>query len=185
MRRLILVTGGARSGKSDYALSRAQALPGPHVFLATCPVIDSEMDDRIARHKADRENGIWQTIEEEIELAATISSLKSGSVCLVDCLTLWVNNLMYHAEKANISFGEDEMRARCEALVRTAAEYQGTLICVSNEVGMGVVPDNASARLYRDLVGRCNRMLAAAANEVILVSCGLPLFLKECVTDQP
>ncbi|MBU0944432.1 MAG: bifunctional adenosylcobinamide kinase/adenosylcobinamide-phosphate guanylyltransferase [Proteobacteria bacterium] len=179
MGRLILVTGGARSGKSDYALTRAQALSGPHFFLATCPVIDSEMDDRIARHKADRKNGRWQTIEEELELAATISSLESPSVCLIDCLTLWVNNLLYLAEKTNMCFGEPEIQARAEALIHAADNYRGTLICVSNEVGMGIVPDNAAARVYRDLVGRCNRILAEAANEVILVSCGLPLFLKK------
>ncbi len=178
MGKLILVTGGARSGKSDYALSRAQAIAGPHFFLATCPVIDPEMEERIARHKADRQNGMWQTIEEELELAATLDSLKPDSVCLLDCLTLWVNNLMYLAEKSNLSFGDNEMQARCEELIHVAAQYQGTLICVSNEVGMAVVPDNASARLYRDLVGRCNRMMATAADEVVLVSCGLPLFLK-------
>lgn len=179
MGKLILVTGGARSGKSDYALTRAQALPGPYFFLATCPVIDPEMDDRISRHKADRENGMWQTIEEELELAGVVSSLEADSVCLIDCLTLWVNNLLYLAEQSRITFGEDEIRKRCIALIDAAAEYRGTLICVSNEVGMGIVPDNVSARLYRDLVGRCNRILAAAADEVILVSCGLPLFLKE------
>lgn len=179
MGRLILVTGGARSGKSDYALERAQALPGPHFFLATCPSIDPEMNERIARHQAERKRGMWQTIEEEIELPLTISTLQSGSVCLVDCLTLWVNNLLYLADKRNLSFGEEELRMRCELLLHAAADYQGTLICVSNEVGMGIVPDNASARLYRDLVGRCNRMVAAAADEVILVSCGLPLYLKE------
>lgn len=178
MGKLILVTGGARSGKSDYALSRAQAIAGPHFFLATCPVIDPEMEERIARHKADRQNGMWQTIEEELELAETLNSLEPHSVCLVDCLTLWVNNLLYLAEKSKLSFGEDEMQDRCEELIHVAAEYQGTLICVSNEVGLGIVPDNASARLYRDLVGRCNKMLAAAADEVVLVSCGLPLFLK-------
>lgn len=176
MKSLVLVTGGARSGKSDYALARAEELSGPHFFLATCPAIDSEMDDRIARHQADRESGLWQTIEEEVELAEAIYSLDIGSVCLVDCLTLWVNNLMYRAEKAKITFAEDEMKERCEALLRAAADYQGTLICVTNGVGLGVVPDNASARLYRDMVGRCNRMVAAAADEVILVSCGLPLF---------
>jgi adenosylcobinamide kinase / adenosylcobinamide-phosphate guanylyltransferase len=178
MGRLIFVTGGARSGKSDYALIRAQAFPGPHFFLATCPRIDTEMDDRIARHKADRENGMWQTIEEELELVAIISSLKAPSVCLIDCLTLWISNMMYLAERSNICFGECEVQKRAEALIHAASEYQGTLICVSNEVGMGIVPDNAASRVYRDLVGRCNRMLAEAANEVILVSCGLPLFLK-------
>ncbi|MBL4902277.1 MAG: bifunctional adenosylcobinamide kinase/adenosylcobinamide-phosphate guanylyltransferase [Desulfocapsa sp.] len=177
--RFILVTGGARSGKSDYAQARAESIPGHHCFLATCPVIDSEMDARISRHKADRAENIWQTIEEELDVAAVIQSLKPDTVCLLDCLTLWVNNLMYNAEKTNVTFGENEIRAKAIELCKKAKEFSGTLICVSNEVGMGIVPDNATARRYRDLVGRSNRIIAAAADEVILVSCGLPLFLKK------
>ncbi|HIP82191.1 MAG TPA: bifunctional adenosylcobinamide kinase/adenosylcobinamide-phosphate guanylyltransferase [Desulfocapsa sulfexigens] len=176
--KLILITGGARSGKSDYAQARAESISGKHCFLATCPVIDSEMDARIARHKADRDQAIWQTIEEELDLVGVIRSLKSDTICLLDCVTLWVNNLTYQAERAKIKFSEDEMTAKAVELTQQAKEFQGTLICVTNEVGMGVVPDNASARHYRDLVGRTNRIIAAAADEVILVSCGLPLFLK-------
>jgi len=176
--KLIFVTGGARSGKSDYALARAEALTGNHYFLATCPVIDSEMDDRIKRHKADREEGTWQTIEEELDLVIALKSIKQKSVCLVDCLTLWVSNLMYSAEKANVNFSEGEMQEKAEELILQSKKFSGTLICVSNEVGMGIVPDNAKARHYRDLVGRTNRIIAAAADEVVLVSCGLPLFLK-------
>jgi adenosylcobinamide kinase / adenosylcobinamide-phosphate guanylyltransferase len=178
MAHLILVTGGARSGKSDYALTRAESMAGPHCFLATCPVIDTEMDERIVRHKAERQDGIWQTVEEEIDLAGTVQSLESGTVCLVDCLTLWVNNLLFQAEQSGQIFGEDEMRTRVEAFVHEVDSYTGTVICVSNEVGMGVVPDNGLGRRYRDLVGRSNRIVAAAADEVIFVSCGLPLFLK-------
>ena len=176
--KLILVTGGARSGKSDYAQTRAEAISGHHYFLATCPVIDSEMNERIERHKADREEAVWQTIEEELDLVAAIKSIKQRSICLVDCLTLWINNLMYHAEITNLMFGENEMQKKAEELVLQAKKFSGTLICVSNEIGMGIVPDNADARRYRDLVGRTNRIIAAAADEVILVSCGLPLFLK-------
>jgi len=176
--KLILVTGGARSGKSDYAQARAEVISGDHYFLATCPAIDSEMQDRIERHKADREEGVWQTIEEELDLVAAIKSTKQGSIYLVDCLTLWINNLMYLAEMSDLMFGENEMQEKAEELVRQAKKFSGTLICVSNEVGMGIVPDNADARRYRDLVGRTNRIIAAAADEVILVSCGLPLFLK-------
>lgn len=179
MAKLILITGGARSGKSDYAQMRAEELPGEHFFLATCPVVDQEMGDRIKRHQQDRQNGMWQTVEEEIDIPSVLNTLPSASVCLADCLTLWVNNLMYRAENTNGSFDEDIMRRHTEVLLNSATQYQGTLICVSNEVGMGVVPDNPLARKYRDCVGRCNRLIAAAADEVILVSCGLPLFLKE------
>ncbi len=176
--KLILVTGGTRSGKSDYAQARAEAMSGHHYFLATCPTIDSEMDERIERHKAGREENIWQTIEEELDLVGVIKSLKQESVCLVDCLTLWVNNLLYRAEKTNVVFNENTMQKEAGEFVAQAKKNHGIIICVSNEVGMGIVPDNADARLYRDLVGKTNRIIAEAADEVILVSCGLPLFLK-------
>ncbi len=178
MAKIILITGGARSGKSDYAQKRAEQLPGKHFFIATCPVVDQEMDDRIKRHQQDRTNSVWQTIEEETELSFTINELPNDSVCLLDCLTLWVNNLMHRAEIIGIDMDEDTIRDQVENVLSAAGQYQGTLICVSNEVGMGVVPDNPVARRYRDYVGRCNRLIAAAADEVILVSCGLPLFLK-------
>ena len=106
MANLILITGGARSGKSDYAQNRAEALPGKHFFLATCPVVDQEMDDRIRRHQQGRQDGKWQTIEEEINIASILDGLPSASVCLVDCLTLWVNNLMYQAENMAEKFDE-------------------------------------------------------------------------------
>ena len=176
--KLILVTGGARSGKSDYAQTRAEAISGNHYFLATCPVIDSEMDERIERHKADRDEEIWQTIEEEIDLVGIIKTLQPKSVCLIDCLTLWVNNLMYNTERTDYVFSETRIQEKAEELIIQVKKSHGTIICVSNEVGMGIVPDNADARRYRDLVGRTNRIIAAAADEVILVSCGLPLFLK-------
>ncbi len=179
MAQLILVTGGARSGKSDYALQRAEEMDGRHCFIATCPVIDSEMDERIARHREERSAELWDTVEEEIEVATTLQSLTTGTVCLLDCLTLWINNLMYCAEQKGEQFQDAQLQIRVRALLEAADQFQGTLICVSNEVGMGVVPDNPAARLYRDLVGRCNRIIAAAADEAILVSCGLPLFLKQ------
>ena len=179
MSNLILVTGGARSGKSDYALNRAEAIQGKHYFLATCPVVDSEMDDRISRHRAERNPEFWHTLEEEIELGNILQSIEPESICLIDCLTLWVNNLMFRAEKSGKAFGDDEMQGCIKEFIDAAASFQGTLICVSNEVGMGVVPDNPLARLYRDLIGRSNRMIATVADEVVFVSCGLPLFLKK------
>ncbi len=180
MAKILLITGGARSGKSDYAQKRAEQLSGEHFFIATCPTVDQEMDDRIKRHQQDRANGMWQTIEEEIDIHRKIDTLPNNSVCLLDCLTLWVNNLMYRAELANTMLTEDIVATYVTTLLAAANKYQGTLICVSNEVGMGVVPDNPTARKYRDCVGRCNRLIAAAADEVILVSCGLPLFFKKC-----
>jgi len=178
MGRLILVTGGARSGKSDFALHIAEELPGPRCFIATCPLVDSEMEERIARHRLERAAGEWMTVEERVNIAAVLQEHCTDPVCLVDCITLWVNNLLYHAEQSKEIFLDSELLQQCEGLLQALALHQGTVICVTNEVGMGIVPDNPSARLYRDLVGRCNRMLAAAADEVYLVSCGIPLRLK-------
>jgi adenosylcobinamide kinase/adenosylcobinamide-phosphate guanylyltransferase len=178
MGRLILVTGGARSGKSDYALQLAQSLPGPRCFIATCPVVDSEMDERIARHREERVGTGWQTVEEQTDIAAILRAHQNDPVCLIDCLTLWVNNLLYLAEQSDKLFSDADMRQQCDLLTEAANIHQGTVICVTNEVGMGIVPDNPAARVYRDLVGRCNRMMATAATEVYLVSCGIPLRLK-------
>jgi len=178
MARLILVTGGARSGKSDFALQLAQSLPGPRCFIATCPVVDSEMEERIVRHREERVGTEWQTVEEQTDIGAVLRAHQDDPVCLIDCLTLWVNNLLYLREQSGKTFTDTEMRQHCDLLSEAVASHQGVVICVTNEVGMGIVPDNAAARVYRDLVGRCNRMLAAAATEVYLVSCGIPVRLK-------
>jgi adenosylcobinamide kinase/adenosylcobinamide-phosphate guanylyltransferase len=178
MGRLILVTGGARSGKSDFARQMAESLPGPRCFIATCPVVDAEMAERIARHREERAATEWQTVEEETDIAALLLARQGNYVCLIDCLTPWMNNLVYHAERSEKSLDDSEVRRQCVLLTKAANDHPGTVICVTNEVGLGIVPDNPAARLYRDLVGRCNRLVAAAADEVYLVSCGIPLRLK-------
>jgi adenosylcobinamide kinase/adenosylcobinamide-phosphate guanylyltransferase len=179
MGNFILVTGGARSGKSSYALERTERISDRRCFVATCPVIDPEMDDRILAHKKEREGRGWDSIEEETDLVQVINSLiGDNSVVLIDCLTLWVNNLMYLADNAGKTFGEAEMRCAAGELVAAINAFTGSVCCVTNEVGLGIVPDNPLARKYRDLVGSCNRILADKADEVILVSCGIPLSLK-------
>ncbi|RUM42103.1 MAG: bifunctional adenosylcobinamide kinase/adenosylcobinamide-phosphate guanylyltransferase [Desulfocapsa sp.] len=179
MAQILFITGGARSGKSDYAQTRAEEFPGKHFFLATCPVVDQEMTDRIKRHQQGRKKSIWQTIEEEVTVSRVLDTLPEDSICLLDCLTLWVNNLLYRAELDKTDFNENTINSHMKVFLDAAEKYKGMLICVSNEVGMGIVPDNPAARMYRDCVGRCNRLLAAAADEVVLVSCGLPLILKK------
>jgi adenosylcobinamide kinase/adenosylcobinamide-phosphate guanylyltransferase len=179
MAGLILITGGARSGKSSYALKRGEALVGTRHFIATCPVIDREMQLRITRHREEREGRGWQTIEEEIDIAGRIEGIADAGAILIDCLTLWLNNLLYRAELAQKTFDEKNVAVECDRLIAAAAGCAGTVICVTNEVGMGIVPDTPLARHYRDLVGCCNRLLAAQADEVVLVSCGIPLFLKK------
>lgn len=176
--RLILVTGGARSGKSSYALERCESLTGPKAFVATCPVMDHEMAERIAAHRQERQGRGWDSFEEEVAIARLLPSLDAYRIVLIDCLTLWVNNLMYRAERENRPFGEQEMRSECASLLSAAGGFSGTICVVTNEVGLGIVPDNALARRYRDLVGSSNRYLAAKAEDVVLVSCGIPLSLK-------
>lgn len=179
MARVILVTGGSRSGKSSFAQNRAQGLPGPRLFVATCPVLDEEMRARINRHKALRTGQGWDTIEEEIDLPRTIREAQTHPTLLVDCLTLWVNNLMYRAEQSHQEMTESHMESRCLEVLAACLEHPGTVIFVTNEVGWGIVPANALARRYRDLAGRCNQTIAAGADEVVLVVCGIATYLKK------
>lgn len=174
----VLVTGGSRSGKSDHAMRLGQSMEGPRAFVATCPPLDEEMLRRIRKHQESRDPGLWETVEEPIEAAAAIRNSREYKVILVDCLTLWINNLMYKAEQEGRSITEEEISLRCEELRDACESVDSHVILVTNEVGMGVVPDNPGARLYRDLVGRCNQIVAAGADEVVLVSCGIPLKLK-------
>lgn len=165
----LLVLGGARSGKSRHAQARAEALPGELVYVATAQAFDGEMEERIARHRSDR-GARWRTVEAPLELAEALSrNGKAGSVLLVDCLTLWTSNLMLA--------GHDIERETGQLLTAIKASASH-IILVANEVGLGIVPDNALARQFRDEVGRMNQAIAAAASEVVFVAAGLALGLK-------
>jgi adenosylcobinamide kinase/adenosylcobinamide-phosphate guanylyltransferase len=177
--RIILVTGGSRSGKSNYAEELAEALPGPRVFVATCPVIDDEMRERIRKHQEHRAKADWHTVEEPSDPAGVLLKTQGYRVFLIDCLTLWINNLMYGAEQQGLAFSEEDMVRSCTDLIEACSRIDGTVILVTNEVGSGIVPENAAARLFRDLVGRCNQTIARAAHDVFLLSCGLPITLKK------
>jgi adenosylcobinamide kinase / adenosylcobinamide-phosphate guanylyltransferase len=177
--KITLVTGGARSGKSRHAQALAESLPGRRVFIATCPVTDEEMRERIMRHQEDRKRGKWQTIEAPMDLDYAIRTATGYGVVLVDCLTLWVNNLMYQAEQTGGEVSEDEVARQSQKLLDACAKLDCDVIFVTNEVGLGIVPDNAMARRYRDLVGRCNQIIAAGADVVTLVTCGIPTNIKE------
>lgn len=167
--QVTLVLGGARSGKSRHAQALAEAGPGALVFVATAQAFDDEMRDRIARHRADRD-ARWRTLEAPLALAEAIAGAAGpGTTLLVDCLTLWASNLLLADEDA------ERALAGLEAALAAAG---GRVILVSNEVGWGIVPDNALARRFRDLAGLVNQRVAAVADKVDLVVAGLPLKLK-------
>ncbi len=178
MVRISLITGGSRSGKSAFAQQLAEREAGSRLFLATCPVTDNEMADRIQRHIADRHQSGWDTIEEPIDVIGQLETAIDYGVVLVDCLTMWVNNLMYEAHRSSMAMDEDIISDKTTALVAAARKHPGKVIFVTNEVGLGIVPDNEVARLYRDLIGRCNQQVAAGADTVYLVSCGIPMQIK-------
>jgi len=179
MARIVLVTGGCRSGKSAYAERLAESLPPTRLYVATAPVSDEEMQRRIDEHRRARQGRGWETVEEQLDLAGVFAANGQHHVLLVDCLTLWVNNLMYYAEQAGRQMAEADVAAQCDHVLRAAEARRGTVIFVSNEVGLGVVPENALARRYRDLVGRANQIIAARADAATLLCCGIPLQLKE------
>lgn len=178
MAEIVLVTGGCRSGKSDYAQQLAEALPPSRLFVATCPAVDDEIRRRIERHRQARRDRGWETIEEQLDLATVFGQHAHHSVILVDCVTLWISNWMYAAEREVRRIDEDEIARRTQQVLDAARSCRGTVIFVTNEVGLGVVPDNALARSFRDLVGRANQVLASQADGVTLVCCGIPLHLK-------
>lgn len=169
--RIIVVLGGASSGKSEFAL-RIAGKPGPRAFVATGQGLDDEMLERIARHQASRSTD-WETIEEPLDLEAWFA--KHGPeyrTILVDCVTLWLSNLV------GMGVGESVILTRVETLLKEMRRTGATIIIVSNELGFGLVPTEPSVRAFRDLSGRVNQCLAAGADEAYLVVSGLPLRMK-------
>nr|WP_315381778.1 bifunctional adenosylcobinamide kinase/adenosylcobinamide-phosphate guanylyltransferase [uncultured Sphingomonas sp.] len=165
----LFVLGGARSGKSRYAQTRAESLPGDLLYLATAQAFDAEMEERIAHHQADR-GPRWSTLDVPLDLpAAILANAAPHRVLLVDCLTLWTSNLM---------FAERDLDAETEALASAVKQAAGPVVLVANEVGLGIVPDNPLARRFRDAAGRINQAIAAAADEVQFLAAGLPLRMK-------
>lgn len=174
MGRIILVTGGARSGKSTYAESLAVRLcpdASKRAYVATAQAFDDEMKERIRIHRERRE-GLFDTLEEPVKLATTlVSNCSAYRVALVDCLTVWTNNLLFYDV-------EDEANRLVEALSSIAKDSPLDVILVTNETGMGIVPANAISRRFRDLAGIVNQKVASVASNVVLMVCGIPMAVK-------
>ncbi|NLR71360.1 bifunctional adenosylcobinamide kinase/adenosylcobinamide-phosphate guanylyltransferase [Novosphingobium sp. ERN07] len=169
----LLVLGGARSGKSRYAQSRIEAHEGRLAYIATAEAGDAEMANRIARHQQDR-GPRWHTIEAPITLPCAIDEAPAtADAILVDCLTLWLSNLM---------LGDHDLTNASNALLRSIRKCRIPIALIANEVGLSIVPENALARRFRDEAGRLNQKLASAADEVVFVAAGLPLQLKQINT---
>jgi adenosylcobinamide kinase/adenosylcobinamide-phosphate guanylyltransferase len=178
MGQIILVTGGSRSGKSSWAQKTAESISPRRVFIATCPVVDDEMQERIVKHRKARDERSWHTIEEQLDIAGALDSSHEFSVALIDCLTLWINNLMYRAEKENKVLTETDIAMECLRVTGAAKRHPGSVLFVTNEVGMGIVPENAQARRFSDLAGRCNQVIAEACTRVVLMVSGQSLEIK-------
>ncbi len=171
MGKLTFITGGARSGKSSFALKEASSQAGKRAFVATLEPRDEELRKRVQRHREER-GADWNTIEEPLELADLLRRLNSEyGVVLVDCLTLWLSNVM-HSER--------DLNKEVDELITSIVDVKRSvrLFVVSNEVGMGIVPENALARTFRDHAGTLNQRVAGAADEVYLMASGIPVKIK-------
>jgi len=166
------ILGGARSGKSAFAQQRAIASGLPVVYLATAQAGDAEMVERIARHRADRPAD-WGLVEEPLALAAALRTHAAANRCLlVDCLTLWLSNLL--------AVGDERLAVEIDALLDALPTLPGCILLVSNEVGQGIVPANPLARRFRDEAGRLHQKIADRCDRAIFIIAGLPLILKDC-----
>ncbi|MET0457778.1 MAG: bifunctional adenosylcobinamide kinase/adenosylcobinamide-phosphate guanylyltransferase [Ilumatobacteraceae bacterium] len=168
---LTLLLGGARSGKSTLAVEIGRRHDGPVTFVATSEPIDGDMSDRIARHRAERPG--WPTMEEPLDLAGALTAVDDGNLVIVDCLTLWVGNLLHR--------GDDDVAVEAQSAetAAVAARRTGPTVVVTNEVGLGVHPETALGMRYRDLLGRVNQQWAAAADTSLLLVAGRALALTD------
>ncbi len=171
-KKILFITGGARSGKSAYAEKLAHGLTGKRAYLATAQALDAEMAAKIAKHQKDR-GSTWDTFEEPLAVADLLRKLSGRyQVALLDCLTLWLSNVMAHTD------GDAAVLQSVENLVTALGDFEGTCIVVSNEVGLGIVPDNPLARKFRDFAGMLNQKVAQRADAVYFTAAGIPMKIK-------
>ncbi|MCO5065511.1 MAG: bifunctional adenosylcobinamide kinase/adenosylcobinamide-phosphate guanylyltransferase [Rhizobiaceae bacterium] len=168
MPELTFILGGARSGKSAHAERLIELLPAPWLYIATAQAFDDEMRERIRQHRHRRGDG-WQTLESPLDLADALGRVPHHQPVLVDCLTLWLTNQM---------LAEADCEAAGAGLMDVLSRPRGPWFVVSNEVGLGIVPDNALARRFRDEAGRLNQRVAAVADRVLFMVAGLPMQVK-------
>ena len=174
MSKIIFVTGGARSGKSRFAEEYAKKVPGQVAYLATAEALDEEMKERIEHHRGRRPKS-WLTVEEPLDLAQAVKTLNgSCQVILLDCLTLWISNLI-HQEASGVECRALEM---LEACFLNSRESGKNLILVSNEVGMGIIPDHPLNRVFSDITGRVNQFVSSQADEVYFMISWIPMKVK-------
>ncbi|HEX2269811.1 MAG TPA: bifunctional adenosylcobinamide kinase/adenosylcobinamide-phosphate guanylyltransferase [Pyrinomonadaceae bacterium] len=173
--RLVLVLGGARAGKSTYALRLAQESDGPVCFIATAQAFDDDMSARIDRHRRERPSH-WRTIEEPFQIDRALHEASEAAVVIVDCLTLFVSNWLLRENDENKC--EQVLREITTGFLNASQSQKQTIVCVSNEVGLGVVPETRLGRTFRDLLGRVNQDFAQAADEVCLLVAGIKMQLK-------
>ena len=174
MAKIIFITGGARSGKSSFAEKLASTLGKDVLFLATAEALDKEMADRIKKHKSKR-SSTWRTIEEPININILNKFRNFDGAIILDCITLWLSNMIH---KFGIEAAEHRILEDIRTLLKTARTSKFTLIVVSNELGMGIVPENKLAREFRDIAGKCNQLIARMADEVYLMVSGIELKIK-------
>ncbi|MFA5055550.1 MAG: bifunctional adenosylcobinamide kinase/adenosylcobinamide-phosphate guanylyltransferase [Dehalococcoidia bacterium] len=174
-KHLVLILGGVRSGKSSYAQKLASEFGDRILFLATAEAGDEEMKSRIARHKSSRPES-WHTIEEPLDISsALLSETGNTDVVIVDCITVWLSNLLMRDEKLS----EQEMTDAVDGLIYSYAQGEATYIIVSGEVGMGIVPEHPLGRVFRDYLGLANQRLAGKADRVVLMVAGIPVDVKK------
>lgn len=177
MKEIIFIVGGARSGKSSHALRIAKEMKGKIAFIATCANPDKEMQKRISRHKMSRPRN-WKLVEEGRDIASALGKIDGKcSAILIDCLGLWVSNLLIDGAK------DVEIENKFKIFIKALLKAGGPVILVSNDVGAGIIPDNLLSRRFRDLLGLLNQMLAKNANRVIFMQCGIPMEIKKGVVN--